>query len=324
GLDAVAVRRLASPMRCLLAFATLSLVACGARPRAAPRPNEDGDEQIGAQGSVSAFSREGTRPADASLDGSEWVWTDAHCTEGPLDLSIRGFEQQLRVKKDGDDLLLLADQVFTKEGCRQLVVHRATREEENEDWSMVEETRLSFPPTEECRGQREKPLPGEVRLRGDRLEVLVQRSKVWCDGLEVQMGYKRAESGVASPEEIVRRYALHMNRMDADSLAALYAAEGSVLDPYTRTDTDAAARFDGRPAVLDWYRRAFSGAEWVTFQVNEILKDDSGEVKATWSYMDSRLPSPLHGETRFKVAAGEIFESETRVLDGYGASPASE
>src|SRR5690606_39169491 len=115
-----------------------------------------------------------------------------------------------------------------------VVVQRATPGEREDDWRMVEETRMGFPDGEACAGRMEDPRPGSVRRRGATLEVLVQRSAIWCGGFEVKMSYEPVANATPSAEEVMRRYLVHLHRRDTKALAALYATDGSLLDPYTR------------------------------------------------------------------------------------------
>jgi hypothetical protein len=177
----------------------------------------------------------------------------------------------------------------------------------------VEEvTRVAVPATPECFGRPEDTRPGEVRVTDGRLEVLVQRSR-WCNGYESRMVFERVPAQLLTEDEIVRRYVADFNRGDADRIAELFAETGSLLEPFTRTETGDPYRHDGRPAVHEWFEETFQTAPWRAMRVAEIAagRGEGGATQRvlTWEYMDPRLSEPLRGRTRFTIAAGEIFEA---------------
>lgn len=272
--------------------------------------DESGDLDIGTSGG-SAFSSAGTTPAGPEIGGSTWRFVEAHCTEGPLDLSSRGFAQQLRVEADADGLLLIYDHTFASEQCVQTVMQRA-RPIESGQFRMVEEVRISQPATEQCQGRMEDERPGEVRRSGEFLEVLVQRSTVWCNGLEVRMVYAPATGSMLASDQIARHYVAHYNRRDAQRIAALFAESGSLVDPFLVTPTGGASRHDGRGAVLQWYGQAFTGVDWLVMRLLSV-EESGDQVVAEWEYMDPRLDEPFRGVNRFTIAAGEIFEAQVDV-----------
>lgn len=246
------------------------------------------------------------------LDGTRWRWVEAHCTEGPLDLSERGYAARLRVSEQEGALTLVTDQVFAAESCEHTLVTRAVLPQQGADWQIDEVVRVAVPSSEACFGRPDDPRPGEVRVRNGRLELLVQRSG-WCNGLEVRMVYERASDALPSEDEIVRLYAAQFTRGDAAAVAALFAESGSLLEPFTRTATGDPYRHDGRAAVQRWYGETFATAPWRALRVVELQSSQtpSGAAQRVlrWEYMDPRLEQPLSGLTRFTIAAGEIFEA---------------
>lgn len=285
---------------------SFGLVACGPQGRERTTPDESGDLAV-------EVGPRRTAQLPPGLDGTQWRWVEAHCTEGPLDLSERGYAASLRVHEEDGGLTLVTDQQFASEQCQHTVVQRAVPPESGPDWQMEEVVRVAVPPSDECYGRPEQPRPGEVRLEGQMLEVLVQRSQ-WCNGLEVRMVYERAPDATLDDGQIVRRYVAHFTRGDAGAVASLFADTGSLLEPFTRTETGDPYRHDGRQAVERWFTETFETAPWRAMRITEISDGSSARAGTsqkivTWEYMDPRLEAPFTGVTRFTIAAGEIFEA---------------
>lgn len=291
----------------------LSLAACGGETttRAVDESEDFGGSGGGTSGG-SAARHDIVMPT--GVGGTVWHFTEAHCTEGPLDLSSRGFSSRVRVEEDGANLLLIHDHEYSAESCRQTVVQRVTPGTDGGELGMEEIARIAIPSTPECFGQPEAPRPGEVRRDGRRLEVLVQRSR-WCGGFEVRFVYEQEMPQLLTPDEIVRLYAVHFSLGDADRVAALFAETGSLLEPFTRTATGDPYRHDGRDAVRTWYTETFASSAWRALRVVSIEHPTERQVTLSWEYMDPRLAQPVTGHNTFTVAAGEIFESQI-VLDG--------
>ncbi|MDQ3036485.1 MAG: nuclear transport factor 2 family protein [Myxococcota bacterium] len=289
-------------------LAFLLLVACGGGSQETT-PDESADFDPSSGGMAQRIV-----DMPVGLDGTQWRWVEAHCTEGPLDLASRGFASTVRVHQDGESLLLVHDQTFANEECAQTIVQRVSPPDQPGELEMEEVARVAVPSSDACFGRPEQPRPGEVRRTGDLLEVLVQRSN-WCGGFEVRMVYASAVPQLLEDEAIVRRYVAHYGRGDADRLAELFAQSGSLLEPFTQTATGDPYRHDGREAVRAWFRQAFEGTPWRGMR---ILSIEPGEqphtMVAEWEYMDPRLAQPLRGRNRFTVAAGEIFEAQIELI----------
>jgi len=89
----------------------LGVAGCGEAPRT-------GVDESGDLGASSGGQTMAPRVVEMpiGLDGTQWRWTGASCTEGPLDLAARGFSANLRIEQDGESLLLTYDRVFAKWG----------------------------------------------------------------------------------------------------------------------------------------------------------------------------------------------------------------
>lgn len=290
-------------LRTALAVAVVAIAGCGGGDETT-LPDESGDLTVGSEASM-ARHLEGTTPAGPDLAGTTWRWVESHCTEGPLELAARGFEQRMSLGVDAAGFLITYDHRFAGEGCTQTIVQRATPGATPEDsWAMSTEAHLSLPP--DCGLRPEPDRPGDVRRRGDFLEIYVQRSN-WCNGLEVRHVYARDHSGASSDEIIVRHFLAHFSRRDAGGLASLFAETGSLVEPFTESATGT-TRHEGRAAVHAWYAEALS-VPWVALRLTSLEVQEGGRVAAGWEYMDPRIAAPVAGRNAFTIAAGEIFEA---------------
>ena len=111
----------------------------------------------------------------------------------------------------------------------------------------------------------------------------------------------------------MRRYMAFFSRGDAAGVAGLFADTGSLLEPFTRTETGDHYRHVGRDRVRTWFDETFQSAPWRAVRITEIVEEaaEGGASRriVTWEYMDPRLEQPFAGVTRFTIAAGEIFEA---------------
>lgn len=287
-----------------LSVLAATLVACGGGGESTT-PDESRDLDVSSGGGRSGHVSAGIPP---NIDGTRWRWVEAHCTEGPLDLASRGYTSELTVRLTGEELLLVRDQEFAAEECQHTVLVRARPGQP--DWHIEEIHRIAVPANDLCYGRPEQPRPGEVRMTGQMLEVLVQRSHL-CNGLEVRMVYAPLPATVLSEEQIIRRYAAFFSHGDASAIASLFAETGNLLEPFTRTETGDPYPHSGRLAVRQYYQETFETAPWRSMRITEVTADESqsGGYVMNWEYMDPRLESPLAGLTRFTIAAGEIFEA---------------
>ncbi|MCS6798715.1 MAG: nuclear transport factor 2 family protein [Myxococcota bacterium] len=296
--------------------ALLAVACAGPRPSSStPDESRDLDLERETRRGRSVFSAEGTVPAGPDVGGSRWRFVEAHCTEGPLDLSRRGFSQELRVHADAEGLLLVYDHAFAAEGCTQTIVQRARPTRDPRQWVMIEEARVAQPATEACEGRMEDERPGEVRRAGQFLEVLVQRSFVWCNGFEVKMVYAPLPPAAPTNDQLARHWAAHFNRRDPDAIAALFSDAASLLDPFVLNATGGPTRHEGRRAIRDWYAQVLSGVEWLALRLESTAPGPQpNQIALLWSYMDPRLAEPLRGRALFTVAAGEVYENRFELL----------
>lgn len=255
----------------------------------------------------------GTVPVGPEISGSQWEFKSAHCTDGDLDLSGRGFSRITRATADTQGLILVHDDTWVSEGgsCLVTTAQRAIPGSElDAEWSMREDARVQLGA---CDAPVDEDRPGDVRRRGNELEVYVQRSS-WCNGFEARMVYTPVQPTAISDERIPLHYAVHFNRQDATRITQIFAPSGSLVDPFTRTELDQAVRFDGQQAVYDWFTEAFNATPWVALRVVSLEETAPGLFVMDYHYMDPRLEAPFVGRNRFTVATGEIFETSIEIL----------
>lgn len=291
-------------MRALL-LVTLIASACTA-PETRTLPDESADDLQAARRSLLA----GSRAAGPELGGTRWRFVGATCTEGTPTLMDSGFARALQVAADDTGLVLVTDDRLG-EGCVETVATRATPGANvDAPWTMREEARVT---SGECPTRSEEDRPGDVRVRGDLLEVYVQRS-VWCNGLELKVAYAAAAPMARSPEELVRHYVLHFNRRDPVAAASLFAEAGALVEPFLRTPEDQPTRHEGRAAVFAWHRESLGSTPWLAMKIVGLEQGVTpGAWILDWHYMDPRLDAPFAGRNRFTLAGGEIFEMSIEV-----------
>lgn len=285
------------PAVLVLAFALMTVFGCAAR---APR--------------VSGFN-DVAYPQISSLHASRWLWVDAECSDGPLDLASRGFEQQLRVERvSAEQLLFLFDSALTAEGCTQTLIWSVTPPLDGQNWHFEEQARVWLPAENACQGSPEPARTGQLRQAGDLLEVTVYRSD-WCRGFDARFVFRRTAPANLGDTEMIRHWAAHFNRRDAGAIAALFAERGSLAEPFSSTIAGVPRRHDGRAAVQNWYAQSFAGLRWLAIRPLSIeTSGEPGHYLVDWQYMDDRLARPLDGRNLFLIADGEIYQTELQLL----------
>lgn len=268
-------------------------------------PDESGDFSVG---SSAPRHLEGTQPVSPQIGGTQWTFVESACTEGAP--NVQSIERKLAIRADDDGLVLIYDHSIG-EGCTETIAQRAIPGTgPNDEWSMSEESRITLG---ECPTRPEEDRPGDLRMRGQFLEVYVQRSR-WCNGLEVKMVYAPASAAEPEGPQLLRHYALHFNRRDARAVTELFADTGSLVEPFNRTAENQPMRHDGRAAIYSWYQDAFENTPWLALKVLGIQPGQTpGSFVMDWHYMDPRLDAPFGGRNRFTIAAGEIFEASIEI-----------
>lgn len=253
------------------------------------------------------------RDVVAEFAVGRFEWVQAECNDGALDLAALGFERSLAVQAQAGSLLLTFDTVLATTGCAQTSVWQAKPAAQSEGWHFEPQALVGLPPGAECGAVEREPVDGSLRIDGDELEVVTHRSP-WCRGFDARFVYRRVESRLLSPQEVVVRYIAHFDRGDADSVARLFEAGASMVEPFTRTADGSYARHEGREALRGWYASAFSGASWHGMRLLGLETRGQGQLVANWEYMDANLAEPLRGRNLFLIAEGEIYETEVQLV----------
>lgn len=260
-------------------------------------------------------ARAGRARATSPLDGTRWLWVDAECNDGPLDLGRIGFDRELAIAAAGPGVLVLTlESELATTGCFNSAQWEAAI---GQGASVHFEPRdvVSLPPDTDCGAVERSPMEGSLRLSGDELE-LVTHGSPWCRGFDARFVYRRAEPRRLSARQVVTRYVGAFNRRDPDGLARLFVDSGSLIEPFSRTNDGNYRRHEGRDAIAAWYARAFGSTPWSAMRLTAIEDAGAGaRIIADWQYMDARLAQPLHGRNVFVIAGGEIYESEVQLID---------
>jgi len=246
----------------------------------------------------------------AALDGTRWTWLDVQCSDSALPLAVQGFERELRVEVHGGQLRFTED--TTLPDCRRSELRDARVEAGR--WQLELRARLGFPIDAECGPASSQQQAIALGLSGDVFEVL-EFTSPWCRGYDARFTYRRAPPLAPPEEQLIERYFLLFNVRDAAGLAAMFATDGSLVEPFTRTDNGLLARHEGRDAIAAWFERTFAAAPRLALRVTELRSDEPGQHVVSWEYMDDQLAEPLRGRNLFVIAAGEIFETQVQLLE---------
>lgn len=248
------------------------------------------------------------------LHESRWTWLDATCSDGSLELGSLGLERTLTIEVAEGALRLTHESELLTEGCRVLDVWSATPGQSAELWRFVPEVAVTLPADAECGPAELEPTDGALHLSGDVLEIVTRRS-AWCRGFDARFTYRRSEPSPSSAAGLAARYVAHWNRGDAAAIGRLFVAEGSLVEPFTRTTDGRYARHAGRAEVQAWHARAFASASWEAMRLLAVERaGGEGRWAFEWEYLDDRLATPLRGRNLFVVAGGEIYEAEVQLL----------
>jgi hypothetical protein len=249
------------------------------------------------------------------LAGSRWVWLDAECSDGALELGSVGLERTLGVEISPRGVVQLTfDSELAASGCSATSVWSVTPTQRAARWRFAPEAVVALPPDGRCGADEREATEGTLRMLGDVLEVVVYRSQ-WCRGFDARFLYRRSTPDQLTPRALAARYIAHWNRGDAAAVAQLFVDDGALIEPFTRTDDGNYARHQGRAEVQAWLDRAFASSPWLALRLLSFEPGAGpGQWIATWDYMDANLATPLRGRNLFVIAGGEIFETELQLV----------
>ena len=266
-------------------------------------------------------------PASAfiGIDGARFAWLEAECNDTALDLAELGFERELSIAVDEGALQLTFDTEIATRGCAATALWTARPSETPRAWSFEPRATVVLPVDADCGAVETAPTAGSLRLFDDTLE-LVTHDSPWCRGFDARFVFQRVPQKQLSTSQVVMHYAAAFNSRDPRAVAKLFDDNGSLIEPFTRTDDGNYKRHEGRAAVRDWYASALSSAPWVALRLLAIepLTDsvaDASHVVARWEYMDGGLAEPLRGRNLFVVAGGEIYETELQLVSDPKPTP---
>jgi hypothetical protein len=266
---------------------------------------------------------EGVTPKLPSLAGSRFVWIDAECSDGPLDLGSLGFERELRLDVEKTTLVMSLDTALAAQGCASTSLFVVEPAPQPGLFRFVPKALVSLPSDQSCGAVERKETLGQLRSFGDELE-LVLRDSPWCRGFDSRFTYKRVDWQRLDDRRLVMHYVAAWNRSDAAAMAALFDQNGSLVEPFTKTDDGNYARHQGRAEVAAWYASAFASSPWHALRLSWLEPGAAdGQWIAGWEYMDPQLASPLRGRNLFVLAGGEIYETEIQLIDDPEPAPAA-
>jgi ketosteroid isomerase-like protein len=247
------------------------------------------------------------------VDRDRYVWIDASCSDGAIDLAATGFERTVELEKRGKAMLLTFDTSLATEGCRTTSVWTAEPDAKLYLYQLRPEAWVSWPmrnadpqaKTAVCGAEERTAVPGEIHIAGDTLEIVAQRSP-WCRGFDAHFIYRSA---------LVARYVAHFSRGDAAALAGLFEDHGALIESFSASADGQPTRHEGRAAIQAYFERAFAGASWHAARLLAFSQgDDENVIIADLEYIDSELQEPLRVRASFVLAGGEIYESDTQLI----------
>lgn len=250
---------------------------------------------------------------------TQLAWVSAACSDGGLVLSQVGFERTLRVQTEGKALRLVYDQRFAEPMCERTEIWTATRTD-GERYRFVPDAIVTNPEGESCGADVRAPEQGLLRITSDGIEE-VRFASPWCRGFDVRFQYVRVPDAPLAVDEVLRHYVALWNTRDAAALSELFAEDGVLIEPMTRTDAGQPAQHKGRAAIHTWLEGAFATTPWLGLQLQalEHLDDASASsgmarVLMTFRYIDPRLAKPTLGRTLFLFVGNEILSAELQWL----------
>lgn len=253
------------------------------------------------------------------LDKAHFRWVSAQCVDGVLDLARQGFERTLTTEVYGGKLRFTYDTRLAQPECISTEVWSLQPSAAGQ-WQFTADAEVRLPAEKPCGAASFDTRPndavgqGVVQIAGDTLEEL-RFGSPWCRGFDARFVYQRIPNPPLDRDEIIRRYVAHWNRRDAHAVASLFADQGALVEPFTRSNDGLPVRHEGRAKIEAWLSQAFGSVPWFALQLTDIQSfDDNGQSLALWRYFDPGLAEPLYGRNLFVLAGGEIFATELQLV----------
>jgi hypothetical protein len=264
-------------------------------------------------GSTPSAQNAGAVAALRTLDHGRFVWVSAQCVDGVLDLARAGFERTLYIDVHDQQLRFTYDTRLAQPDCVSTEVWNLKTEAAGQ-WQFTPEAQVVLPEGRTCGAADDSIGHGVISASGDTLEEL-RFGSPWCRGFDVRFVYRRTPGQLLDRDALLRRYVAHWNRRDAQAVAALFADQGVLVEPLSRSTDGSPVHHIGRPAIASWLAAAFATTPWLGMELMRIeALEDPGQQLALWRYMDPRLSEPLLGRNLFVIADGEIFTTELQLL----------
>jgi hypothetical protein len=250
-----------------------------------------------------------------AFDRANYRWVSAQCVDGVLDLARQGFERTLSTERLGSRLRFTYETRLAQPQCVSTEVWSLSPDAGAGQWQFVADADVRLPVETPCGAALPTGVEhGVVQVTGDTLEELRFNSS-WCRGFDVRFVYRRTPDRPLGQAELIRRYVAHWNRRDARAIAALFAHNGTLSEPFSRSSDGQPIRHEGRVQIEAWLRSAFDSVPWLALQLSDIeTLDEQGQSLALWRYFDPKLAEPVQGRNLFVLAGGEIFATELQLV----------
>ena len=268
-------------------------------------------------------SRQGGQPASVPaaqalsvLDHAHYRWVSAQCVDGELDLARQGFDRTLTSEVFGQSLRFTYETRLAQPECVSTEVWSLQPAAAGQ-WRFIADADVHLPADLPCGAANTSAQPdvlGMVQVNGETLEEM-RFGSPWCRGFDARFVYRRIPAQGLDRDQIIRRYVAHWNRRDPRAVAALFADQGALVEPFSRSNDGQPIRHEGRAQIEAWLKDAFGSVPWFAMQLTGIeALDDSGQALALWRYFDPGLAEPLYGRNLFVLAGGEIFATELQLV----------
>ena len=249
----------------------------------------------------------------ATMAGARYLWADARCSDGALDMGTMGFSQELFVDVDHKGALLTFDTHVLKKACHELGVWRV--------WS-GKDSQLRFqtaPPVvtpigKACTVQEALWLDGRMTFVGNTLELKIERSQ-YCRGYEATFTYKPVAPRPLSEQELVARFVARFNLRDASAVTDLFENDAVLIEPFSRSVDGTSTHHEGTDALNRYFSAAFAASDWSALRMLSLERDraEKGWI-LHWEYMDSRLQQPFAGRSYLSFGGQQIFIMEIQPM----------